>query len=141
MDPLSRQLLRLYGLGQLSAVDVQTLAAAALVRDGGRFVSTVATRLANAGSRGRNLNNMNRDVMLIALQFAVSTSSAKPYVLKLQDGTSMDMYLPHAVYPALVKSRPGATWTRLPRRPRPPRGPCRYASRGMAACGCGMPRA
>ena len=111
MDPLSRQLLRLYGLGQLSAVDVQTLAAAALVRDGGRFVSTVATRLAHAGSSGRNPNNMNRDVMLIALQFAVSTSSAKPYVLKLQDGTSMDMYLPHEVYPALVKSRPGATWT------------------------------
>ena len=92
MASLSAELLRLFALGQLSAVDVQKLAGAAWA-DGWGQGSVIAKRLYRAGNMGRTAENLSRDVLLVAK--SMIKNSAHPYKHHLQDGSVVDAFLPH----------------------------------------------
>ena len=109
MAKLSAELLRLYGLGELSAVDVQRIAVAAW-QDGWGRDSRIAQRLVAMGSRGKHPGNMSRDLQIITVQYAITTAQARPYSMRLQDDKPLDVLLPHELYPALSKHGQLADW-------------------------------
>ena len=102
MAKLAREFLKNFALGHSTAVEVRRLARAAW-EDGWGRGSVIAKRLASRGIVGKkNEPNASRDIMNIALNYAVSTAAAKPYMVRLQDDSTLGIYLPHELYPALV---------------------------------------
>ena len=98
MAQLTKELLKLFGQGTLSAVEVQKLAEAAY-KDGWGTNSFIAKKLVRCGSHGRG-NNTHRDLMTIALNYV--TYATKPYTIPIQDGGKLDIFLPHEVVNAVV---------------------------------------
>ena len=94
MAKLAREFLKNFALGHSTAVEVRRLARAAW-EDGWGRGSVIAKRLA---SRGRGIFgqmdelNASRDIMNIALNYAVSTAAAKPYMVRLQDDSTLGIY-------------------------------------------------
>jgi hypothetical protein len=102
MASLSSQLLKLFGLGQLNAVEVGRLAKAAR-EDGWGSNSKIAKQLAQVS--GNDNKNAHRKLMTIAMHSVAST--VRPYEMKLEDGSSLDICLPHEIVPALIKQLGG----------------------------------
>ena len=102
MAELSRELVRLFALGELSAVDVQRLAAAAWADGWGRN-HRMAKRLRSCGGSGKYPGNMARDVSLAASEYVADAKDAKPYIFKLGDGKDFQMFLPHEILHSLTR--------------------------------------
>jgi hypothetical protein len=103
MAGLTYELFRLFGLGQLSAPDVQKLAEAAW-NDGWGRNNQVAKKLARAG-KGIS-TNANRDLINIAMKHVVGSSGAHPYVINLPGDvpTRIEIFLPHEIFPSMAKT-------------------------------------
>ena len=99
---LSKELLRLFALGELSGTAVQSLANSAWKHGWGRKCR-LARSLAKAGVWGKTSGNILRDIMMATILHGVMSTTAKPYKLKLQDDAEVDMFLPHEIYTALAK--------------------------------------
>ena len=111
MSGLATELLRLYGLGVMSAVDVQRLAAGA-GRDGWGLNNSVARKLMTLGGSGRYTGNVSRDLLSRNSLDAMLTRNLKPYIIQLPDGTYLDIILPHeAVFDAMTRKAKPEDWT------------------------------
>ena len=106
---LGRELLRLFGRGDLSGTQVQLLAKAAW-DDGWGNDDPFCTRLAHLGAEGRSPGNILRDIRRLASKVCLIDAKTEPYYVDLPDGHGQAMFfLPHEVYPQLVAERGGAS--------------------------------
>jgi hypothetical protein len=104
---LGRELLRLFGRGDLSGTQVQLLAKAAW-DDGWGKDDAFCTRLAHLGAEGRAPGNILRDIRRLATKVCLIDAKTEPYYVDLPDGHGQAMFfLPHEVYPQLVAERGG----------------------------------
>jgi hypothetical protein len=112
MAELSRELLRLYGLGVLTATDVQRLAASG-GRDGWGATSAIAKKLIKCGGSGRLTGNINRDLLCAITLSGIVSGSLKPYTMNLADGSPLDIILPHEAWHNLLTRTAGSVgpWT------------------------------
>ena len=105
-NALSQLLLRLMARGDIAAVTVQEIAAAAYV-DGWGNDKDFATRLSRVGASGKYKGNVLRDIMSLAEQLGVCASSAKPYYIEIPDGHTLPIFLPHEIMAQFVKTLGG----------------------------------
>ena len=99
---LAVELLRLFAQGELSGVQVQALAMAAWKDNWGRL-DPLAAKLKGAGAEGKLTGNIARDIMRAAGSAKLMCSQATPYVITLPDGKDLQVFLPHEVYPRMVR--------------------------------------
>ncbi len=111
LSELSRELLRLFALGELSSVQVHRLASAAWSDGWGRTCS-VGKKLAHlpgkASSEADRLKNCSRNLFLIVERSDLLPRRCSPYVTRLPDGSDLDVYLPHEIYPSVAKHDPSS---------------------------------
>ena len=111
MANLTKELLKLYALGQLTATEVQGLAHAAS-QDGWGGDYNLAASLSRKTKW--SAKNATRTVMLVAKKFALA-SSLSQYSVELDpvSGKRLDMFLPHEIY-AYASKRGGLSRWCLP---------------------------
>lgn len=106
MAELCAELFRLFALGQLSGTEVARLASAAW-KDGWGRGNPHADRMRRCGE-SRWSSNCHRAVMLAAQSF-IGTPNVNPYIVQLDDGFKLHVFLPHEIVAALVRDEP-AKW-------------------------------
>lgn len=107
---LALHILRLFAKGELSGSQVQGIAHAAFADGWGRD-NELAAGLARAGSSGTCSGNIVRDIMRIATNSGLMSSSTKPYTFSLVKGRGVvDVFLPHEVYPQMVQTTSLDQW-------------------------------
>ena len=107
---LALHLLRLFGQGELSATQVQGVAASAR-QDGWGAGSELAERLATAGTSGAHTGHVLRDIVKAARSGGLMSSTAQPYLLKLEKGSGVvQIFLPHEIYAKMTENTDLSEW-------------------------------
>jgi hypothetical protein len=105
MALLSRELLKLFGTGHLSGMQVRDLAFAAWTDGWGRG-DPLAKKLAKPDSV--DMSNMARDIVRAAKQHGLMSTGAMPYMIDLpQNKGQLGIMLPHEVYSGMVNKGGG----------------------------------
>ena len=106
---LSLELLRLFAKGELAGTQVQKLAGAAW-QDGWGHGDELAFKLAHAGSSGKRRGEIANDVIDAAESLGIVCNDSHPYIVRLGDGGSAQMYLPHEILSDMVARSDMARW-------------------------------
>jgi hypothetical protein len=109
---LSKELLRLFALGEISATQVQSIAKAAWDDGWGRHCRT-ARRLAHlGGSRGNE--HCSRDLFLVAASSGILDTSIQPYPVKIHDNSTVQVFLPHEILQHAIRTEELSEWCFAP---------------------------
>jgi hypothetical protein len=94
--------MRLFAKGFLTGTQVQSIASAAW-QDGWGRMSPLARKLAKPGVEHLDHGHIARDVVRLAREFGMMSTTAMPYTVALPDGKgSVWVMLPHEVYPGMA---------------------------------------
>ena len=109
---LSKELLKLYALGVISASDVQRLSKAAVDDHAQGYEDDLPIKLSEAGV-SRYSGELHSGNVARAIRGAVASSGllshqAQPYVLNINDGKPLHIFLPHEVMYYLNRDNPEA---------------------------------
>jgi hypothetical protein len=108
---LSLELLRLFALGELTAVQVHRLASAAWSDGWGRgcpLGKSLAHLVVKTSVLADPLKNCSRNLFLIVERSDLLASAVQPYATRLPDGSDLDVYLPHEIYPSVANNDPSS---------------------------------